>query len=256
MRVLAIENYPKTTLGLVGRALAEAGAECRLLRTHAGDALPASPEGFDALIMLGGAQDALDDANHPYLKDEAALALAFGAADKAVLGICLGAQILARAHGAENILGRPIEFGWHEVRPTEAGRSDPMLRAMGRAAPIFHWHVDTFTLPPGAVHLATSEQTRMQAFRVGRASYGIQFHFEAGTELVANWTQDFAEEIASYAPDWPDRLPAEVEKHGAAADIAGFSLARAWIDCIAQPSSSRREPARRAETAIVSEGSP
>ena len=67
-------------------------------------------------IMLGGAQDALDDANHPYLKDEAALARAFGEADKAVLGICLGAQILARGYGAKNILGRPLEFGWHEVR--------------------------------------------------------------------------------------------------------------------------------------------
>src|SRR5882724_969692 len=142
MRILVIENYPKTTLGLVGKALAEAGAECRVLRTHLGDSLPARPDGFDALVMLGGAQDAIDDANHPYLKQEAALARTFGEADKAVLGICLGAQILARAHGATNILGRPIELGWHEVRPTEAGRADPVVGAMGHAAPIFHWHLD------------------------------------------------------------------------------------------------------------------
>jgi GMP synthase-like glutamine amidotransferase len=254
MRVLVIENYPKTTLGLVGQALSEAGAECRVLRTHLGDTLPATPDGFDALVMLGGAQDAIDDANHPYLKEEAALARAFGAADKAVLGICLGAQILARAYEAKNILGRPIEFGWHEVRTTEAGRADPVLKAMGRSAPVFHWHLDTFTLPPGAVHLATSAQTEMQAFRIGRASYGIQFHFEAGTELVASWTRDFAAEIDVYAPDWPDRLAAETQNHGASADAAGLALARAWIDRIPPPSSSRQEPARNAARVKVPEG--
>jgi len=136
MRVLVIENYPKTTLGLVGTALSESGAEARVLRTHLGDGLPASADGFDALIMLGGAQDALDDLNHPYLPAEAALARTFGEADKAVLGICLGAQILARAHGAKNILGRPIEFGWHAVRPTEAGRGDPQLHQRAGAEPV------------------------------------------------------------------------------------------------------------------------
>jgi GMP synthase-like glutamine amidotransferase len=250
MRVLVIENYPKTTLGLVGEALAEAGAEPRLLRTHAGDTLPASPDGFDALIMLGGAQDALDDTNHPYLKDEAALARAFGDADKAVLGICLGAQILARGYGAENILGRPLEFGWHEVRATEAGRADPVLAAIGGAAPIFHWHLDTFTLPPGAVHLATSAMTPMQAFRVGRAAYGIQFHFEAGTELVASWTKDFAAEIANYAPDWFDRHPLEAARNGPKADAAGGALARAWI---ARISPTRAGPARTRASEFVSE---
>jgi GMP synthase-like glutamine amidotransferase len=232
MRVLAIENYPKTTLGLVGRALDEASAECRVLRTHEGDAVPTGADGFDALILLGGAQDALDDATHPYLADEAALARAFGAADKPVLGICLGAQLVARGHGAKNILGRPIEFGWHEVRATEAGRADPVLSAIGAAAPVFHWHVDTFTLPPGAAHLATSAATDIQAFRIGRAVYGVQFHFEAGTELVASWTRDFEHEIVPHAPDWFERHPAEAAKHGAAADAAGLALARAWISLV------------------------
>lgn len=251
MRVLVIENYPNTTLGLVGQALDEAGAKTRIVRTHAADPLPRSPENYDSLVMLGGAQDALDDANHPYLPHEAALARAFGAEDKAVLGICLGAQILARAHGAKNILGRPIEFGWHAVRPTEAGRDDPVLSSIGHAAPIFHWHLDTFTLPPGAVHLATSDMTAMQAFRIGRASYGIQFHFEAGTELVSRWTTGFAEEIAACAPDWPARHPAEATKHGARADAAGLALARAFIAQIRPASPAVKEQARKRESAAV-----
>jgi GMP synthase-like glutamine amidotransferase len=229
MRVLTIENYPKTTLGLIATALSEAGAECRILRTHAGDSVPVEPDGFDALILLGGAQDALDDSNYPYLRDEVNLVRAFGDADKPVLGSCLGAQIIARAYGAENVLDRPIEFGWHEVRATEAGRADPILSVVGERTPLFHWHRDTFTLPPGAVHLAESDQTAIQAFRVGRVAYGLQFHFEAGTDLVATWTRDFADEITPYAPDWFDRHTAEAARHGAAADAAGLAIARAWI---------------------------
>lgn len=232
MRVLVIENYAKTTLGLIGPALREAGAECLVLRTYAGDTVPQTHEGFVALVVLGGAQDALDDANHPYLWTEAELAKSFGAADKAVLGICLGAQLIARGFGAQNILGRPLEFGWHEVRTTEAGRADPVLSSIGAAAPLFHWHVDTFTLPPGATLLATSDRTAIQAFRVGRAVYGMQFHFEAGTELVAAWNHDFAEEIAPVTPDWFDRHAAEAARHGAAADAAGRAIARAWVSRI------------------------
>ena len=251
MRILVVENYPNATLGLVGTALADAGAECRVLRTYQGDRLPGAVDGFDALILLGGAQDALDDANHPYLRDEVALVGAFAAADCAVLGICLGAQIVARAFGAENILDRPIEFGWHEVRTTVAGRADPVLSVLGESAPLFHWHVDTFTLPPGAAHLAASDQTSVQAFRIGRAIYGIQFHFETGAEMVARWNEVYAREIRNFDPGWFNRHPAEAERHGAAADAAGLALARAWIGLVrtspnpdAPATTTRRETAR------------
>lgn len=232
MRVLVIENYPKTNLGLVGPALQEAAAECRVLRTHEGDTVPATHAGFDALVLLGGAQDALDDANYPYLKTEAELARSFGEADKAVLGICLGAQLVARGYGAQSILGQPVEFGWHEVRTTEAGRADPVLSAIGGSAPLFHWHIDTFTLPPGAERLAESDRTSIQAFRIDRAVYGMQFHFEAGTELVAAWNRDFEHEIRPANPDWLDRHPAEAARHGVAADAAGRAIASAWVALI------------------------
>jgi GMP synthase-like glutamine amidotransferase len=229
MRVLVIENYPNTTLGLVGQALAEAGAECEIARMHDCAQLPRDYDGFDGVILLGGAQSALDDAEHPYLPHEAALAKATGDAGKPVLGICLGAQLLARGYGAENILGRPVEFGWREVRLTEAGRTDPVLSVLNRGAPLFHWHADTFTLPPGAVRLAESDMTAIQAFRIGRNVYGIQFHFEAWTGMVDSWNRDFAHEIAPIDAGWFERYPREAAKHGAAADAAGLALARAWV---------------------------
>jgi GMP synthase-like glutamine amidotransferase len=232
MQVLVVENYPKTVSGLVGTALDEAGARCEIVRMHAGDRLPESHDTYNAMVLLGGAQSALDDADHPYLPDEAELARTFGEADKAVLGICLGAQLVARGHGAQNLLGRRLEFGWHPVRPTPEGKRDPVLSAIGAGAPLFHWHLDTFTLPPGAINLGSSDMTAIQAFRLGRAVYGIQFHFEADTGIVADWTREFAEEIAPATPDWFERHPAEAVRHGRAADAAGLALARAWVALI------------------------
>jgi GMP synthase-like glutamine amidotransferase len=228
-RVLVVENFTGTPLGGLAPVLAEARVATDLRRAWQGEPIPESAEGHDGLIVLGGAQSAVDDAEHPYLKPLAGLTGKFGAADKPVLGICLGAQLVARGHGATNILGRPIEFGWHTVAPTAAGRADPVIAAIGAGAPVFHWHLDTFTLPPGAVHLATSRQTELQAFRIGRATYGIQFHFEADRKLVDEWSTDFADVIAAHDPDWPARRPELARRHGAEADAAGAAIGRAWV---------------------------
>ena len=212
----------------------EAGAEIDLRVMHASDPLPDDPAGHDALVVFGGGQNALADEEHPYLPHVAALTRAFGEADKAVLGICLGSQLVARGHGATNIIGRPIELGWKDVRPTPEGANDPVLRELGGGGPVFHWHNDTFTLPPGAVHLASSDQTPHQAFRVGRAVYGIQFHFEADTGVVRSWTSTFADTIGGIDPHWPDRHPREEAMHGPAADRVGLAMARAWVARIAR----------------------
>jgi GMP synthase-like glutamine amidotransferase len=229
MRVLIIENFIGTPPGQVGRELAHAGIATEVRRAFQGDPIPDGPDGYAGLVVLGGAQSALDDADHPYLPRIAELTRLFGEADKPVLGICLGAQLVARGHGAHNILGLPIEFGWQEVRPTEAGRADPLIASLGEGAPLFHWHTDTFTLPQGAVHLAESAMTRMQAFRIGRAVYGVQFHFEANRRVVEAWNKEFAGVIAEYAPDWPERHPLDAARHGERADATGAAIARAWI---------------------------
>ena len=232
MRVLTIENFVGTPLGLVGRALADARAEVDLRAVWQGAPVPETAAGYDGLVVLGGEQSALDDADYPALPGIVALIQSFMEADKAVLGVCLGAQLVARAAGATNILGRPVEFGWHEVRPTADGRADPVIAALGEGSPVFHWHLDTFTLPPGAAHLATSAQTEFQAFRLKRAVYGLQFHFEADQPLVAEWSDQFAEVISTYAPDWQARLPREAARHGARADATGAAIARAWAGLV------------------------
>ncbi len=232
MRVLVVQNYKNTDPGQIGTALAEVPAEIELRRADLGADLPADPSGHDALVMLGGGQNALADDEYPYFPALLDLARDFTAADKAVLGICLGSQLLARAFGGENRVGGATEFGWHAVSLTEAAKADPVLGALPQRFPIFQWHDDTYSLPPQAVRLASSPVAENQAFRVGRAAYGFQFHFEADQLLVRGWSVSFAAMIGARHPDWSDRLEVEAARHGEEADAAGLAIARAWVAAV------------------------
>jgi GMP synthase (glutamine-hydrolysing) len=231
MRVAVIENTKVSHLGQVGVALREADAEIEVFRPWDGQPLP---DGMyhDALVVLGGEQDALADASHPYLPKLAHLMRRMGQADRAVLGICLGSQILARAFGAENHIGTAREFGWTNVRRNRAGLVDPVLSVVGPSFPIFEWHSDTFALPEGAVLLAETPAVRHQCFRIGRASYGMQFHFEASREVVESWMAEFGPELEAANPGWRASYPAMASEYGAEADAAGLALARAWTSLI------------------------
>jgi GMP synthase (glutamine-hydrolysing) len=233
LRILVIDNYPDCPIGLIGQALDEAATIIDRRHPYAGDVLPTDASGHNGLIILGGPQNALADDEHPYLKPLCDLSLDFTRTDKAVLGICLGSQLLARAHGGQNIIGRPIEFGWQDVIPLEAGKADPMMAELGAVAPMFHWHNDTVTLPPTATHLASSKMTPVQAWRVGRATYGVQFHFEASTELVEGWsTSHFAPAMATYHPGWENERHMLAETLGTKADAVGIALARKWVGLV------------------------
>ncbi len=232
MRVLVVQNYQDTGLGQVGRALDEAGARADLRLAYLGEPLPDDDSDHDALIVLGGDQNARADDTHPYLPALARLTKRFGDADKAVLGICLGSQIIARGYGAENFIGSAQEFGWHEVTRTAEAASDPVLSSVPERFPIFHWHSDTFSLPLHAAHLASSVVTQYQAFRIGRAVYGIQFHFEADTGLVEDWRHVFHDQIAANYPEWLSNYKTNVDRDGTKADAAGLALARAWVALI------------------------
>ncbi len=231
MRVAIVENMAGTLHGQVGVALAEAGVATTVFRPYAGDGLPAPGE-HDGLVVFGGEQAATDDARHPYLPALAARMRAFGAAGRAVLGICLGAQLLARGQGGANVLGAAPEFGWCPVRLTAEGRADPVLSAVSARFRIFQWHADTFTLPPGAVQLATAggaDGAAQQAFRAGPKVYGTQFHFEASRAVVARWTTAYAAQSEARRPGWTAAHRDLARRHGPEADAAGLALARAWV---------------------------
>ncbi|MFN4170829.1 MAG: type 1 glutamine amidotransferase [Pseudorhodobacter sp.] len=230
MRVAMIENTAVTHHGQVGVALHERAALVDVLRPFAGEALPGDFSRWDAVIVLGGEQSATDDSRHPYLPELARLMRQGIEAGQAVLGICLGSQLMARAFGAKNLLGTAPEFGWCAVELTAEGRADPVLSSVGPEFPIFQWHSDTFTLPEGAVHLARSPVAAHQSFRIGRAGYATQFHFEANRAVVADWARRFPDVVESMAPGWLTQHTALAESHGPEADAAGLRMARAFLD--------------------------
>ena len=231
MRVAIVENTRHTHHGQIGVALSEAGHLWDVYRPYSGDGLPEASD-YAALVVFGGEQAATDDAVYPYLPTLASRMRAFGEAGRAVLGICLGAQLLARGYGARNHLGTAPEIGWCRLQSTKAGRSDPVMAAAPAEFPIFQWHSDTFDLPNGAVHLATGAGAAQQAFRIGEKVYGTQFHFEANCAVVADWARLFPAQIEHMAPGWLDLHADHAAEHGAQADEAGLALARAWVACI------------------------
>lgn len=231
MRVAIIENTRITHHGQVGVALHEAAATIELFKPWADGALP-MPGDHDALVVFGGEQAATDDHTHPYLPALCTLLRQTSTQGRAVLGICLGAQLLARAFGGANHLGAATEFGWTDVAVTDAGRNDPLLQGMPDTFPIFQWHCDTFTLPEGAVHLAASRAAASQAFRIGRATYATQFHFEASRAVVADWTRTFPDLTERMAPGWAKTHPVQAQTLGVAADQHGLTVARAFVGLI------------------------
>lgn len=228
MRVLVIENFNDTGLGQIAAALDERGAEVETVRAHLGETLPAATEGYDGLVVLGGGQNALDDEGSPWFPGLLSMMRGFADSGRATLGVCLGSQLLARAYGGQNLIGGASEFAWQHVELTDDGRADPLLSGLPERFPIFQWHDDTFTLPRRGVRLAGNAAAHNQAFRIGRAGYGVQFHFEADRPLVREWNTAFADWLAERQPGWSERHAAEEARHGEAADAAGRTIARAW----------------------------
>jgi GMP synthase (glutamine-hydrolysing) len=229
MRILIVENFKSSELGQVGVALEEAGSELEFVKPFIGEALPESPDSYDGIVVFGGEQSAIDDHTHPYLPDLARLMRCFGEADKSVLGICLGSQVLARAYGGENLLGKAHEFGWKQIELTEEGAKDPVLEKVGATFSTFQWHGDTFTLPEQAARLASNVATPNQCFRIGRASYGMQLHFEASQKVVEGWNAGFADTMERLSPGWSAGYKHLAETYGPSADATGLAIARAWV---------------------------
>jgi GMP synthase (glutamine-hydrolysing) len=149
------------------------------------------------------------------------------AARKPVLGICLGAQLLARALGA-SVSANPVrEIGWYDVAPTAAGRDDPLFRHFAAREKIFQWHGDTFAIPDGAVHLATSPDCRNQAFRYGDNVYGLQFHLEVDAPMIHRWLHapvNVRELEGLRGSIDPERIAADTPLHVAQSQALGNQL--------------------------------
>lgn len=189
MHVLAFRHVPFEHLGLIAAALEERGIACRYADLFDCPGPPADWESAAALIFMGGPMSANDDL--PFIHQELRLIERAVAAGKPVLGVCLGAQLIAKALGAKVYRSPVKEIGWAPVTWRNEARADPLFRGLTAPEVLFHWHGETFDLPAGAAWLASSGACPHQAFRSGTA-YGLQFHLEVTPEMIACWCAEDA----------------------------------------------------------------
>jgi GMP synthase (glutamine-hydrolysing) len=182
--VLVFRHVPFEDIGLIRPALEESGISIEYADLER-KATPPDITRFAGLIFMGGPMCANDDL--PYLRHELALIRQAAERSQPVLGVCLGAQLMAKALGAR-VYPNPVkEIGWFDVHRTPAGAEDPLLSEFHSPEPVFQWHRDTFDLPGGATRLAYSDACINQAFRIGTHMYGLQFHLEVTPAMIADW---------------------------------------------------------------------
>lgn len=174
MRVQVLQHAPFEDLGSIRSWLDQRGAEISYTRCYRGDTAPASAE-CDFLIAMGGPMSANDEWELPWLKDEKRLIRHAIARDIPVLGICLGAQLIAGALGARVFRNHYKEIGWFPISALEPSES---LFGLPSESTVFHWHGETFDLPEGARLLARSQACEHQAFQLKQNVIGLQFHLE------------------------------------------------------------------------------
>ncbi|OPF81727.1 methyltransferase type 11 [Streptomyces antioxidans] len=196
--VLIVEHVPQEGPYAVGGALAAAGLPVRACRTWAGDPVPDALGGAAALVVMGGPAAAYED--FPGRAAELALLRTALEAEVPVLGICLGAQLLAEAAGGRALPGPAPQIGWGEVRTAPAAHTDPLFADAPERLPVLHWHGDTMELPAGATPLASCDRYPVQAFRIGGSAWGLQFHLEVDKAAVDAFAAAFPDEAAT-APD-------------------------------------------------------
>jgi GMP synthase (glutamine-hydrolysing) len=199
IRILVVENDATAPLARLGDWLTDAGAELDLRRAQDGDPLPDDLTGYAALVVMGGGMHALADHLAPWLPRVRELLAEALAAELPVLGVCLGAQLLAVAAGGRLSLGSAPQYGAQLVAKRQAAATDPLFRELPITPDVVHWHTDEVSaLPPGAVQLAAAPDCEHQAFRVGRLAWGIQFHIETTPEIVRAWAAETAAELVDY----------------------------------------------------------
>ncbi|MEZ5833646.1 MAG: type 1 glutamine amidotransferase [Dongiaceae bacterium] len=224
--------------GLVGETMVDGGAVYDTLMpveryaSHAPFDFPGIPAGigdYAGLLVLGGPMSANDTAAYPFLAETMNLIRAFAADDRPVLGICLGAQIIARAFGGEVYRMNHLESGFYTMGVTSEGASDPVFGALGADVTSFQNHFEAVRDVPDAVPLATGGACPIQAFRIGRAIYATQFHPEVTIDIVRDWIRKFGTAFTNHEPRLLTDLDRQFRQNFARHRAQCQALVRGWM---------------------------
>lgn len=194
MRIQWFQHVSFEGLGSIEPWLLSRGHTLNCTRLYAGE-LPPSPENFDWLIVMGGPMNIDEHHKYPWLVAEKAAIRAALAADKRILGICLGAQLLAQALGGVVTRNAHTEIGWFPVELSAEARQSSLFAGFPERFEAYHWHGDSFSLPPGTVPIARSEACAQQAYAYGPCTVGLQFHLETTTDSAAALIENARDEL-------------------------------------------------------------
>jgi GMP synthase-like glutamine amidotransferase len=175
--------------------------------------LPAEPGDYAGLVMMGGPMSANDTAEHAFLEESMALIRSFALAKRPVLGICLGAQAIARAYGGEVFRLGGLEAGYVSMHTTAQAKDDPVFAGLPGNFAAFHTHYEGVRNIPGATVLATGGMSAVQAYRLGTTTYGLQFHPEATIDIARDWVRKFGAVFAKDEPRLITHLDSDFASH-------------------------------------------
>lgn len=224
MRVLSMTHGASVPGGVFEEAVESSGHRLERWSVPDGGA-PRGPGSYGAVMVFGGSQHPDQDDRFAWLRHEETFLQDVLAAGVPVFGVCLGAQMLARAAGAPVGPVATPEIGWHEITLTDAGTADPVLGVLPPSATVFQWHHYTFHLPPSGVALAESAVC-LQSFRLdGRPAWGIQFHAEVTQKMLSAWVEEDPEDLPMPA----DELLAESQTRLGESNDYGRALAEAFL---------------------------
>jgi GMP synthase (glutamine-hydrolysing) len=227
--VLAIRHVHFEDLGSLERVLGDRGRPVRYLDVGFARIEAPDPVAPSLMVILGGPINACDDERYPTLVPLVSMIEKRIAAGLPTLGICLGAQLIARVLGARVYPSGQTEIGWTPLTLTEAGKQSPLRHLDAAHTSMLHWHGDTFDLPPGATHLASTPACQNQAFGWGKHVLGLQCHPEIRTDRFEPWLIGNAGEIAGHGIDVRE-LRAATAKYGPALEVAACKMFSEWLD--------------------------
>jgi GMP synthase-like glutamine amidotransferase len=224
---LVLQHEPTEGPGTIAEEIRAAGHTVRILRLDQHEKVPADPTLFGGLVVMGGTMGVYEQEKHPHLREEIALLGKAVKAEKPVLGICLGAQLLAASQGSEVKPGDK-EIGWFAVHKMPDACKDPVLRRLPENFSALMWHGDHFPLPKGATHLLGTQKCACAGFRVGKKAYGLVPHLEMTAAMIDEMVSASRKELAAAQVE-PAQILEDSSEYAEPTEELARTMWKAWV---------------------------